>query len=798
MSSNERWPLVQEDNSFSDEEDKESTSRGRSKNHANRSSRRKFEADKVHSSRVRLGSLINFGKSRNRSFVCVNFIIMVSLFVLLAILILMQIIRGRESETNNSIDFCTDSGCVLSAANLLNSIDFSVDPCHNFYEYACGTWKKNNPIPDDRSGYGSFAAVDERVKEQLRLLLEDRTDENRTANSIRFTKLLFRECMDKDSINSLKSKPLQNFLLSVGGWPVLNRTWDENFMDLTTLSSLTVQKFGEDSLASLGVSVDTKNVTNYILSIDQMKLILGESTRDYYLNDTAYEKQMKAYKETFFDIVRLIGADMNVSISDEEIADNWKNLISFEKKLANITVPEEERRNLTLLYNKMSLENFSGLFNVINWEKYLQYCMPVEVFDRLVKGKLTDFQLIVTQPVYFEKLNALLTSTDKKTLVNYILWRLIRRKTLLLDQRFWDADQKFKAVFVGRKAIPNRWKLCVDVAKEVEMASGALYIRKYFSVKDKQEAHDMIVNLKEAFKAIVYELDWMDDVTRNRAIEKADYMTDLVGYPDFALNDTTLDNYYKNLSFNPQSSFFNLFVDLAIWSQNREFFHLLEAYDRNKFSTNPATVNAFNSLSRNVIVFPAGILQPPFFHHDYPKYVNYASMGAIIGHELTHGFDDKGSQFGKIGSLENWWQPSVEEKFRSKTQCIQKQYGNFVEPLTKKNVNGILTLGENIADNGGVKQALKAYKNYIKKRKEPERRLPGLNLTNEQTFFASYALFWCSNTKPATLLLQILTDPHSPGIFRVNGPLSNIQDFASAYNCPAGSPMNPQDKCAVW
>uniref|UniRef100_A0A915K9X5 Peptidase M13 C-terminal domain-containing protein n=1 Tax=Romanomermis culicivorax TaxID=13658 RepID=A0A915K9X5_ROMCU len=221
-----------------------------------------------------------------------------------------------------------------------------------------------------------------------------------------------------------------------------------------------------------------------------------------------------------------------------------------------------------------------------------------------------------------------------------------------------------------------------------------------------------------------------------------------------------------------------------------------------------------------------------------PKYVNYASMGAIIGHELTHGFDDKGSQFGKIGSLENWWQPTVEEKFRSKTQCIQKQYSNFVEPLTRKSVNGIITLGENIADNGGVKQALKAYKNFIKKRKEPERRLPGLNLTNEQTFFASYAmklvdatiftkkldcqcfyrvvttlhhcelengaerhethLFWCSNTKPATLLLQILTDPHSPGIFRSNGPLSNIQDFASAYNCPVGSPMNPQDKCAVW
>uniref|UniRef100_A0A915K8B9 Peptidase M13 N-terminal domain-containing protein n=1 Tax=Romanomermis culicivorax TaxID=13658 RepID=A0A915K8B9_ROMCU len=180
-------------------------------------------------------------------------------------------------------------------------------------------------------------------------------------------------------------------------------------------------------------------------------------------------------------------------------------------------------------------------------------------------------------------------SVDSRTQFNYILWRLIRRRTLLLDQRFWDADQKFKTVFVGRKAIPNRWKVCVDVAKEVEMASGALYIRKYFSAKDKQEAHDMIVNLKEAFKAIIYELDWMDDVTRNRAIEKVDYMTDLVGYPDFTLNDSTLDNYYKNLSFNPQSSFFHLFFDLAIWSQNREFFHLLEAYDRNKFSTNPAT-----------------------------------------------------------------------------------------------------------------------------------------------------------------------------------------------------------------
>uniref|UniRef100_A0A915KAH9 Peptidase M13 N-terminal domain-containing protein n=1 Tax=Romanomermis culicivorax TaxID=13658 RepID=A0A915KAH9_ROMCU len=457
MSSNEHRPLVQEDDSSFDEDDKGSKSRERlAKNADKSSSKRKFKGNIKLVCNDFLGVLVEFGKSRSHSFTCVTFSIMVGMLILSTIWISMQTIRGRDGEANHSADFCTDSGCVLAAANLLNSIDFSIDPCQNFYEYACGTWKKNNPIPDDRSNYGSFGAVDERVKEQLRLLLEDHTDENQT-NSIQFTKLLFKKCMDKDTVNSLKSKPLQEFLTSVGGWPVLNKTWDENFVDLTTLSSLTVQKFGEDSLASLDIIVDMKNVTNYILSIDQMKLILGESTRDYYLNDTAYGKQMTAYRETFFDIVRLIGADMNVSILDEEISDHWANLISFEKKLANITVPEEERRNLTLLYNKMSLEKFSGLLNVINWEKYLQYCMPIEVFDRLVKGKLANFYLIVTQPVYFERLNTLLTSTDKKVFHDEIVFFLTTKFKLYSQKLHWSIVVSYKkATMITRSADQHR------------------------------------------------------------------------------------------------------------------------------------------------------------------------------------------------------------------------------------------------------------------------------------------------------------------------------------------------------
>jgi len=274
----------------------------------------------------------------------------------------------------------------------------------------------------------------------------------------------------------------------------------------------------------------------------------------------------------------------------------------------------------------------------------------------------------------------------------------------------------------------------------------------------------------------------------------------LIGFPDFLYNDTGLDEYYEKLNFEPSDSFPTIVERVAAWAQMRAFNRLREPVDRNEFSTSSATVNAFYSAIKNAITFPAAILQSPFFDREYPKSINYGAIGAVIGHEITHGFDDQGSQFDKIGNLKNWWDTKTIEKFVNRTQCLIDQYSAYEVPeAAGLKVNGILTQGENVADNGGIKEAYRAYRAYVQKLGHEEKRLPGFEgYTNDQLFFLSYSQVWCGHSKPEALIRQLLVDPHAPLKFRVNGVLANQPEFSTAFKCPLGSKMNPHKKCVVW
>uniref|UniRef100_A0A5S6Q7J6 Peptidase M13 N-terminal domain-containing protein n=1 Tax=Trichuris muris TaxID=70415 RepID=A0A5S6Q7J6_TRIMR len=734
--------------------------------------------------------------------ICVLFAMLFFLVALLLVLLTNGTLRGRNvisypaAILNDTLSICTTKGCVEAATNLLMAIDSTQDPCENFYEYACGQWNKHFFIPEDMSGYGTFALVRDRVRRQLKSLLDENSHGNSVAISM--AKSMYKTCMNVTAINAMKSEKMIDVLKSFGGWPVLESNWRGENVDLTEVIGKMRGYYSLDVFVSLYVYADAKNTTQNILTIHQGSLGLGGSTRDYYLNDTLYGSQMIAYKRYFQRIVELIATDMGMAYTKEmEVEVN--QTLNFEKTYAGITSPDDQRRNHSLLYNRWTLGQLKEKMPAIKWDRFFQLVMPQQVLEVIDD----NMNLIITDPLYIAEINKLLLETDKRVLINYLLWRLSKVYTSMLDERYDEAYQDFVFVMLGRQSRPARWKTCVPVVVNwMEMAAGALYVERHFNQKDKEEAVALIDHLRLAFTELVKKLDWMDEETKKYAIEKAEEMINHIGYPEFINNSTLLDSYYEGLSLNENDTYFESSRKASNWLHRKEMLELLKPFNRDRFDTSPAVVNAFYSPEKNVITFPAGILQPPFFNGEYLKAINYGSIGAVIGHEITHGFDDQGSQYDKNGNLKDWWTPMAFERFRERTTCIIEQYNNYTVPDINIKVNGRLTQGENIADNAGVKEAYLAYRNYIVNSGKEEPRLPGLvNMTNDQIFFLSYANFWCGHKKPAASLQQVLTDPHSPEMFRVIGVLSNLDEFAKTFNCKPGSQMNPlpsdRRKCAA-
>ncbi|KRY33641.1 Neprilysin-2 [Trichinella spiralis] len=722
--------------------------------------------------------------------VCTLLLMIFSIGALLLLLLTSSNARGFSygslnhpaAVLNDRVPICTTKGCVEAAANLLLAIDSTQDPCENFYEYACGQWNRHFSIPDDMSGYGTFALVRDRVRRQLKNLLE--SAQNKSSRAIQMAQMMYKSCMNTTAINALKSTNMIKVLELFGGWPILKPNWNSRSIDLTEIigqmrvfTSTRMRKIQREIFLQYASHVA---VTNLMLNIHQGSLGLGPSTREYYLNDSLYHNQMAAYQRYFTRIVQIIAADTKTQISDAQIAREIEEILKFEKTYAAITSPDDQRRNHSLLYNRWTIQQLKENVPVIKWNIFFRKFMP----EKVMKAINNDTAVIVTDLNYITQINKLLTVTDKRILVNYLMWRLVKAWASMLDERYDMAFQEFVQVMVGRQSRPARWKICVPaVVGWMEMATGALYVKAHFNQKDKDEALAMIDHLRLAFTDLVEKLDWMDYQTKQIAIEKAREMINHIGYPEFINNDTVLDKYYDGLHLLPNDSYFEIGRKASFWLLQREMFDLLRPFDRNRFDTSPAIVNAFYSPEKNVIT------------------INYGSIGAVIGHEITHGFDDQGEHLDPVEY--DWWTPTAFDRFRERTTCIIEQYNNYTVPDINIKVNGRLTQGENIADNAGVKEAYMAYRKYIEDNGSEEPRLPGLvNMTNDQIFFLSYANFWCGHKKPAAALQQVLTDPHSPEMFRVIGVLSNLDEFAKTFNCKPGTKMNPlpstRRKCSVW
>ncbi|XP_049287860.1 neprilysin-4 [Anopheles funestus] len=596
---------------------------------------------------------------------------------------------------------------------------------------------------------------------------------------------LFVSCMNYDLIKQRGLEPLHTLLHRLGGWPVLEPdAWDETNFDWLNLTAA-LRRYNNDVLIVEWVGPDIKNSDENIVQFDQTSL--GLPTRDYYLQP-GNRKYLDAYRQFMVEVIGLLG------VSTETARQATDEMIEFETQLANITSTPEERNNVSTLYRKLILEQLHEEVPEIDWTRYLTIVM-----ERPVNG--SDFVVMFAMG-YMRELVELIGQTEPRIVANYLLWRFVRHRINNLDDRFLGAKQRFSNALFGRERNPPRWKNCVtQVNANMGMAVGAMFVRRYFDENSKRDTLKMTHELQESFREILEQTSWIDPPTRRLAEQKVNAMSLRIGYPDFILDPRQLNARYATLEIHPDHYFENTLNVLShIRRTDQE--KLGQPVNKTAWHTAPAVVNAYYSRNKNQIMFPAGILQPPFYHRHLPKAINYGGIGVVIGHELTHGFDDKGRLFDRDGNLYRWWSDQAIEAFHERAACLVQQYSRYTIDEVGVQLDGENTQGENIADNGGIKQAFLAYNKWLAVQTDravlEAEMLPGLNVTRTQLFFLNFAQIWCGAMRPEATRNKLKTAVHSPGRFRVIGTLSNSEDFAREYHCPVGSFMNPADKCSVW
>jgi putative endopeptidase len=518
------------------------------------------------------------------------------------------------------------------------------------------------------------------------------------------------------------------------------------------------------------VEADFKNPGINIAQVVQGGL--GLPDRDYYLKDDKAEVRGK-YVAHVAKMFELYGDPADKA---KETADK---ILAFETELAKVAKPRAELRDPNATYNKIDIGGLKQLTPKLDWDGYFKATGHPEIT-----------QINVMTPDYLKGLEAAANAADASTLQAYMRWQVLRDAAPMLPKAFDQQNFEFYGkTLQGQKEQQARWKRCVAYTDgAVGEILGQEFIKKQFAGDSKKVARDMIEGIQTAFANNLPHLAWMDDTTRTRALGKKGAIVNKVGYPDKWRD-------YSSLKLK-KGDFAGNMLAAAKFEYEREAAKVGKPVDRTEWGMTPPTVNAYYNPLNNEMVFPAGILQPPFFSKDFPAAMNYGGMGMVMGHELTHGFDDEGRKFDAQGRLTEWWEPSVSEKFESRAQCIDDQYSSYeVQPGLK--LNGKLTLGENIADNGGIKQAYNAYKAYEAAHPGSEKAAVE-GLTNDQLLFVGFAQTWCSIATPQIEQMLVTVDPHSPPKFRVNGPLSNYNEFWETFSCAEGTHMHPAKPCEVW
>ena len=640
------------------------------------------------------------------------------------------------------------AGMGLSLANL----DKSVSPCDNFYQYASGSWLKSNPIPAAESSWGSFNTLADNNRTILRRIL-NQAAANRTAkpgSNAQKVGDFYASAMDTVAIEAAGLKYLQPHLVKI-----------EAVTDLAGMQRLLNDPKSHvgNSWYGFGVIQDLKQNDVYMAFFNQAGL--GLPDRDYYVKDDARSKGIRtAYQTYLANTFKLLG---DAPAATEK---NAATVLRLETRLAQASRTRVAMRDIPAMYNKRTLAQLTQDYPNINFPLILK-----------LNGLSAAKDLVVAQPEFAKEVNTMLSTeplADQKT---YLRWHLVTSATSALPKAYVDEAFRFSQVLSGAKQQQPRWKRAQAATDgALGEAFGQLYVDEAFSPEAKARAKVMVENLRTAYAERIQATDWMSATTKAAALKKLNAFMVKIGYPDKWKD-------YSSLSVSRESYLNNMFAASEFAGQEN-----LNKYgkpvDRTEGTMTPPTVNAYYNPLVNEIVFPAGILQPPFYDPKADDAVNYGGIGAVIGHEMTHGFDDQGRQFDAQGNMKDWWTKEDADKFNTKAAVVSKQFDAF-SPLDSVHVNGALTMGENLADLGGLTIAYQAFL------KTPQAKA-GKSIdgfTPQQRFFLGYAQIWRTNMRPETMRMRVQTDPHSPGQFRANGPLQNLPEFHQAFGCKDGDKM---------
>ena len=661
------------------------------------------------------------------------------------------------------------AGSLQSASSASHGVELTIldktcKPCEDFYHYASGEWLAKNPVPAAYPSWGRFNELAERNRELLHQILEGAAANTKASPGSNEQKIgdFYASCMDEKQVNAAGAKPLDAEFARIDGV----RSTRELQEEIARL-----QGMGVGALFDFGSTQDEKNSSQVIGGADQGGL--GLPDRDYYTKTDDKSKQIRQqYEEHVAKMLALAGDD------DAKAATEAKAIVELETKLADASLTRVERRDPEKTYHKMSRSDLRTLTPNWSWEDYFQ-----EI------GYTNIDSVDVSAPKFFETVSQALKETPLETWKTYLRWHLVNSTAPYLSDPFVDENFNFNGrVLQGTTELLPRWKRCVSATdRQLGEALGQIYTQKYFPPAAKARALEMVNHLIGALHDDLQTLPWMSPATRKQALAKLGTFTRKIGYPDkwrdYSAYSVDRGPYALNQMRGSQFEF------------KRDLNKIGKPVDRTEWGMTPPTVNAYYSPEMNEIVFPAGILQPPFFDMNADDASNYGAMGAVIGHEMTHGFDDEGRKFDAQGNLRDWWTPEDEKNFNERAACVEKQFDSYVVQ-DDIHENGKLVLGESIADLGGLNLAYRALQKAEKGKK------PALigGLTADQRFFLSFAQIWSSNDRPEFERLMVNTNPHPLARFRAIAAPSNMPEFARAFDCKEGDAMARPSaiRCQIW
>jgi putative endopeptidase len=650
----------------------------------------------------------------------------------------------------------------------LSAIDKTADPCVDFYKYACGNWVAKNPVPADQSRWGRFNELTERNTYLLYADLKAAAEAPKTPLQKKYGDY-FTACMNVDLTDKLGAKPVQ---------PVLEKIATlEDKKQLAAMVAELQSKYAVGTFYALYVQQDQKDSSQQIASTRQAGLTLPD--RSYYLAEDARSEKLRAeYVEHMKKMFLLVGD------APEQAASEAGSVMAIETALAKGSTDRVEMRDPAKIYHIMTLAELQGLSPDYDWNAYL------------VGTQMGEFKTLnVATPDFFKAMNAEVDAASLESIKSYLRWHALHTAAPLLSRPFVDENFNFfSATLQGQKEDSPRWKRCTRATDgALGEAVGQEWVKQNFPPDAKANMDKLVAELERALGQDIKELPWMSDATKVEAKAKLDAIRNKIGYPenwrDYSKLTVERNDYLGNVERSEE------------FERARNLAKLGKPVDEREWGMTPPTVNAYYSPPQNDINFPAGILQPPFFDNSMDPAVNFGGIGVVIGHEMTHGFDDQGSKYDPKGNVRPWFTAEDRAKFTERTDCEVKEYDGF-KVAEGQNLNGKLTLGENTADNGGIRIAFQALQEVLAK--DGSHAEPGYvngekdGYTPAQRFFITFGQVWCENQTEQAARVQAKTNPHSTGEWRTKGTVQNFDEFGKAFGCKVGQPMMPTNSCRVW